>query len=217
MGNTETTWAKNTALLWWRWMSEPGTGQMRRQMGVSRGTRSDSGSLYRIKHELPRAPHVSTRIGCNRNGDDAMTSATRRYSARCQRAVVRLCTSACAALMLNASAVAAPPPANIGQLQQLNRANENALEDIQQRLDTRPSTERPSTAQRLLNRQQRTNQQMLQERQRRQLLLLNHQSRIDTRPGPPYSLRGIDMQRRFQRQQQNQLNRFRLQQGLRTR
>jgi hypothetical protein len=124
-------------------------------------------------------------------------------------------TTLCIGLLLASSVLAGPPPGNIGQLQQLNQANEAELANIQRPSTPKPQrlTEKPSAAQQRLDRQQRTDQRMLQERQRRELLILNHRSRIDTRPGLPYSLRGLNLQGQFQRQQQNQLNRFRLQQG----
>lgn len=110
-------------------------------------------------------------------------------------------------------AFAGPPPGNIGQLQQLNRESEATLRTIQRPAGPRRLVEKPPAIQKRLDRQQRQDQQWLQERQRRELLILNHRARTDTRPGLPYSLQGINAQGRFQRQQQNQLNRFRLQRG----
>ena len=118
-----------------------------------------------------------------------------------------------AGLALVSSAIASPPPGNIGQLQQLNRQSEATLRTIQRPSGPRRLVAEPPAIQRRLDRQQRQDQQWLQERQRRELLILNHRSRTDTRPGVPYSLQGINAQGRFQRQQQNQLNRFRLQRG----
>ena len=119
----------------------------------------------------------------------------------------------CGGLLIASSAMAIPPPGNVVHLQQLNRANETALEDIQRPSGpprvTRP---RPDT-QKHLDRRQQAEQRRLQERQRRQLLILNNRARTSARPGVPYSLQGIGLQRRFQLQQQNQLNRFRLQRG----
>jgi hypothetical protein len=109
------------------------------------------------------------------------------------------------------SALAAPPPGSMGQLQQLNRANEAALGEIQ-RPSGPPSTSQQQRArEKQLNRQQQAEQRRLQETQRRELLLLNHRARTGTRPGLPNSLQGISQQRRFQQQQQIQLNRFRSQ------
>ena len=109
------------------------------------------------------------------------------------------------------SALAGPPPANLGQLEQLNRASEASLRDIQRPSASTPSIMNQTTRQKSLNRWQRAELQRLQNRQRRELQLLNHRAKTTAPLGPAHSLRRIDMQSRFQRQQQYQLNRFRLQ------
>ncbi len=114
---------------------------------------------------------------------------------------------------MTSSALAIPPPGNVVHLQQLNRTNEAALRDIQQPSGPPRKMQPQPDMQKHLDRRQQAEQRWLQERQRRQLLNLNNRARTSARPGVPYSLQGINMQRRFQLQQQNQLNRFRLQRG----
>ncbi len=120
----------------------------------------------------------------------------------------------CAGLAAISAAFAAPPPGDVSQLQQLNRSSDASL-DYLQRPTGAPSSSIPQKpdAQRRLDSRQRAQQHWLQERQRRELLMLNQRARINPNPALPYRLQGIDMQRRFQLQQQNQLNRFRLQHG----
>ena len=113
--------------------------------------------------------------------------------------------------ILTFSALADPPPGNLGQLQQLNRASEATLRNIQRPSASSPTVKNQMNRQKSLDRRQRANLQRLQERQRRELLLLNHRARTGTNLGPAHSLRGIDIQRRFQREQQYRLNRYRLQ------
>ena len=112
---------------------------------------------------------------------------------------------------LEFSALAGPPPGNLGQLQQLNRTSEATLRNIQRPSASSPTVKHQINRQKSLDRRQRADLQRLQERQRRELLLLNHRANTGTTSGPARSLRGIDMQRRFQREQQYQLNRYRLQ------
>jgi hypothetical protein len=119
----------------------------------------------------------------------------------------------CVGLAMASTVLAAPPPGSPGQLQQLNRANEAALRAIQRRSEAPRTIEPERPREKQLNRQQQADQRLLQERQRRQLLLLNHRARTSARPGLPNSLRGINLQRRFQQEQRIQLNRFRLQRG----
>ncbi len=122
--------------------------------------------------------------------------------------------AACVGLALTSTVIAAPPPGDVSQLQQLNRSNDAAL-DYLQRPTGAPSssiTKLPA-AQRRLDSHQRAQQRWLQERQRRELLMLNQRARINPNPAVPDRLQGINMQRRFQLQQQNQLNRFQLQRG----
>ena len=112
---------------------------------------------------------------------------------------------------LQFSALAGPPPGNLGQLQQLNRASGATLGNIQRPSVPSPTVKHQTNQQKSLDRWQRADLQRLQERQRREMLLLNHRANTGTLSGPAQSLRGIDMQRRFQRQQQHRLNRYRLQ------
>ena len=112
---------------------------------------------------------------------------------------------------LTLSAFAGPPAANLGQLQQLNRASETDLRNIQRPSAPAPGMMNQTNRQKSLHRAQRAELQRLQERQRRELLLSKHRAKTIPSPGPAHSLRQIDTQNRFQRQQQYQLNRFRLQ------
>ena len=127
--------------------------------------------------------------------------------------VRKLCTMVCGGLVLASSALANPPPGNTMQLQQLNRANEAALRNIQRPPVQPRKAQRQSDTRKHLDRQQQAEQRRLQDRQHRDLLMLNQRARTSARPGVPYPLQGIEMQRRFRLQQQNQLNRFRLQRG----
>ena len=112
---------------------------------------------------------------------------------------------------LTFSVLAGPPPGDLGQLQQMNRASEATLRNIQRPSASSPTLKNQMNRQKSLDRRQRADLQRLQERQRRELLLLNHRARTGTISGASHSSRGIDMQRRFQQQQQYQLNRYRLQ------
>lgn len=111
---------------------------------------------------------------------------------------------------LTVSALAGPPPGSLGQLQQLNRESEATLGSIQRPSVLPPTVKHQANRQKSLDRWQRAELQRLQEGQRRELLLLNHRARTRNIPGPPPSLQGINKRSRFQRQQQYQLNRFRL-------
>lgn len=122
-------------------------------------------------------------------------------------------TMICVGLFVTSSALAIPPPGNVTQLQQLNRSSAATLRDIQHPSGPPRTVRNQPDAQKHLDRRQQSEQRLLQDRQRRQLLMLNNRSRTSARPGVPYSLQGINLQRRFQLQQQNQLNRFRLQRG----
>jgi hypothetical protein len=114
-------------------------------------------------------------------------------------------------MALVSPAVADPPPANLEQLEQLNRANEAALREIQRPTGAPWAVQEKTTGDKHLDRRQQVDQQRLQERQRRDLLILNHRARTRPSRGLPPSLDGIDRQLRFRLEQQNQLNRFRLQ------
>lgn len=69
----------------------------------------------------------------------------------------------------------------------------------------------PYSVQRQRDRQQQSEQRVLQESQRRELLLLNRRARTAQPPYRPSRLDGIGRQRQFQLEQQHQLNRFRMQ------
>lgn len=123
-----------------------------------------------------------------------------------------LYTTICCGSVLASSALADPPPGNMAQLQQLNRTNEATLREMQR--PTRPpwTIQQKSVYEKSLDRRQQAEQQRLQERQRRELLLLNQRAQTSPTPGLPYSREAIQMQLRFQQEQRNQLNRFRQQQ-----
>lgn len=119
----------------------------------------------------------------------------------------------CGALLSAPLVKADPPIASLPQLMQLNRANQERLRDIQQS----PATEEevsepvPYSVQRQRDRQQQSEQRVLQESQRRELLLLNRRARTAEPRYGPSRLDGIGRQRQFQLEQQHQLNRFRMQ------
>ena len=104
--------------------------------------------------------------------------------------------------------------AEMPQLQQLNRSSQQQLRGIQGNNGV-PEKAWPPDQQaqsRSLNRHQLTEQQQLQETQRRTLIMEKQRAR--TAPaGRSERLNAIDRQSRFRVQQQNQLNRFRIQQG----
>ncbi len=108
------------------------------------------------------------------------------------------------------AALADPPPGNLGQLQQLNRTSEATLGTIQRRAAPPPDGVVQANRQNAIKKSQRAELHRLQERQRRELLRLNQRAKTRPDSGPAYSLRGIEMQSRFQRQQQYQRNRHRL-------
>mgnify|MGYP001828773799 FL=1 len=119
----------------------------------------------------------------------------------------------CAALLSASPEKADPPIASLPQQMQLKRANQERLRDIQQS----PATEEevsepvPYSVRRQRDRQQQSEQRVLQESQRRELLLLNRRARAAGPPYGPSRLDGIGRQRQFQLEQQHQLNRFRMQ------
>lgn len=85
----------------------------------------------------------------------------------------------CGALLSAPLVKADPPIASLPQQMQLDRANQQRLRDIQQS----PATEEevsepvPYSVQRQRDRQQQSEQRVLQESQRRELLLLNRRAR----------------------------------------
>lgn len=103
--------------------------------------------------------------------------------------------------------------AEMPQLQQLNRTSQQQLRDLQGNAGVPEKTWPPSqqAQSRSLNRHQISEQQQLQETQRRNLIMEKQRAR--TAPaGRSERLNAIDRQSRFRVQQQNQLNRFRIQQ-----
>jgi len=113
-------------------------------------------------------------------------------------------------LLLSPPALCAEAAGEMPQLQQLNRASQQELRNIQEPPDQNPQVEQ-------LNRVQNTEQQVLQESQRREVLMQKQRAKVAPATGRPHRLQAIDRQTRFRLQQQNQLNRFRIQQGTRDR
>jgi len=109
------------------------------------------------------------------------------------------------------------PAANLSQTQlmQLNRASQQELRNIQgQPFGTgKAESGQQQSATRQLNRQQDLEQQALQERQRKDLLMQNARARTTKSPGLAPSLQAIQRQQQYRHQQRGQLNRFRVQQG----
>ena len=101
--------------------------------------------------------------------------------------------------------------AGMSQLMQLNRSSQQQLKTIQDSPDRVDAAQREPGADQL-DRQQVVEQQMLQERQRRELLMRNQRARTGEDSGLPQGGQALQQQQ-FRRQQQNQLNRFRIQQG----
>lgn len=120
-------------------------------------------------------------------------------------------TAICIAALLIAPPSLAEPIGDMSQLMQLNQSSQEALWWMQaprrqvpgdQSLDQRHAHER-------LYRQQQMEQQLLQEGQRRELLLRNERARITGVPDSRQRLDAIHRQRQFQQQQWHQLNGFR--------
>ncbi|MGB5611552.1 MAG: hypothetical protein WBM67_02735 [Sedimenticolaceae bacterium] len=105
--------------------------------------------------------------------------------------------------------------AGMSELMQLNRSSQQQLKTIQDSPGRVDAAQREPGADQL-DRQQVVEQQMLQERQRRELLMQNQRARTGADTGLPPGPQSIQQQQ-FRRQQQNQLNRFRIQQGSRYR
>jgi len=125
----------------------------------------------------------------------------------------------CLGLLLSPPAFCAEAVGEMPQLQQLNRASQQELRNIQEPSDqagtVEPPDQNPQVEQ--LNRLQDTEQQVLQESQRREVLMQKQRAKVAPATGMPHRLQAIDRQTRFRLQQQNQLNRFRIQQGTRNR
>jgi hypothetical protein len=124
-----------------------------------------------------------------------------------------LAALACAALLSAPAVKADPPIASLPQHMQLNRENQQRLRDIQESsaMEEEVLEPVPYSMQRQRDRQQQIEQRLLQEGQRRELLLLNRRARTAVPPHRPSRLDGIGRQRQFQLEQQHQLNRFRIQ------
>ena len=122
-------------------------------------------------------------------------------------------------LVSSAPAICEDAVAEMPQLQQLNRASQQQLRDIQDASEQpgalKPLVKDPQLEQ--LNRKQNTEQQVLQEGQRREVLMQGQRAKVAPSPGRPYRLQAIDRQSQFRLQQQYQLNRFRTQQRGRNR
>jgi len=121
------------------------------------------------------------------------------------------------AMLFAVCGYAAEPVGEMSQLMQLNQASEQELWWMQRPATPIPAL--PTTAEqhyaRELQRQQRLEQRQLQESQRREVLLQRHRAPISGIPEARQRLDAINRQRQFQLQQQNQLNRFRTQPGVR--
>lgn len=104
--------------------------------------------------------------------------------------------------------------AEILQLHQLNRGSQQQLRGIQGNagVPEKAWPPNPQAQSESLNRRQLSEQQRMQETQRRTLMMEKQRAR--TAPaGRSERLNAIDRQSRFRLQQQNQLNRFRVEQG----
>ena len=128
---------------------------------------------------------------------------------------MRLVTAfACLCLLASLPARGEQGVAEMSQLQQLNRASQQQLRDIQGNAGVAEKAWPPGqqVQSKSLNRSQITEQQRLQEAQRR-TLMMEKQSARTAPAGRSERLHSIDRQSRFRIQQQNQLNRFRTRQG----
>jgi hypothetical protein len=113
------------------------------------------------------------------------------------------------------SAHGAEPVGEMPQLMQLNRASQQELRVIQSKP---PSTGISGAVAgeggaKQLNRKQRLEQRELQEQQRRRLLMEKQRAKTVNQSPQSRRLDAIGRQSQFRQQQQNQLNRFRIQQG----
>jgi hypothetical protein len=109
------------------------------------------------------------------------------------------------------SAHADEAAASMSQLMQLNRSSQQQLKTLQDATGGVDAGQQEAGAEQR-DRQQVVEQQVLQERQRRELLMQNQRARTEGESGLPQGARALQQQQ-FRRQQQNQLNRFRTQQG----
>ena len=104
--------------------------------------------------------------------------------------------------------------AEMPQLHQLNRGSQQQLRDIQGNagVPEKAWPPNPQAQSESLNRRQLSEQQRMQETQRRTLIMEKQRARAAP-AGRSERLNAIDRQSRFRLQQQNQLNRFRIEQG----
>ncbi len=120
-------------------------------------------------------------------------------------------------LWLSSSLAAAGEPAvaEMPQLMQLNRASQQQLRSIQGNAGVPEQAWPPGSQVQSgsVDRHQITEQQRLQEAQRRTLIMHRQRARTTPASGSSERLGAIERQGRFRLQQQNQLHRFRLQQG----
>lgn len=119
---------------------------------------------------------------------------------------------ACLTALLVAGRVGADP----AQLDQINRANAQALERLQQQVERSavPRSLFDRQAKRALDRRQIGEQRALQERQHRRYLGRKLRDRVMPTPVPRQRLDSIDQRYRFELQQRRQLDRFEWQQGI---
>jgi hypothetical protein len=122
-------------------------------------------------------------------------------------------------VMLVVQSGADPLPGATSQLLQLNRESQQQLREVQRPPPFplgKPAGSGESDSKQL-DRQQQIEQRSLQERQRRDLLWLRDRARRTEGPDAGQRLEAIHQQRQFRLQQQQQLNRFRIQKGSRIR
>jgi len=134
---------------------------------------------------------------------------------RCTLSIALLCLAICV------PAVAEETVVNMPQQMQLNRASQQELREIQSAPGPGEPVLPPSRPWRSgsdsLDRRQQAAQGALQESQRREVLMDKQRAKTAPGNGYPRRLDAINQKRQFRLQQQNQLNRFRVQQGTRTR
>ena len=119
-------------------------------------------------------------------------------------------------LLMSTAALAGPPDASWLQLQQLNQANRQKLERLQEDyLMQQPPLVIPNERlkRQPLNRQQKLQQQTLQRSQLHQQLIQEQRRRI-TSPDRSRRLEGLFRLQRFRQDQQRQLQRLEYQQQI---
>lgn len=131
---------------------------------------------------------------------------------RCTRLLPWLCP------LLSMPIYGGEPVGEMPQQMQLNRASQQELRNIQtapEAANPAPPASRPwwQPGPESRDRQQQSEQRTMQEGQRREVLLQNQRAKAVNEPSSTRRLDAIGRQRQFRHQQQNQLNRFRIQQG----